>query len=180
MVNPFTIHGEIKRLQQDVLYPLYTMHAQQETTEHAWLLRMTGEVIEKNRSFIEDLADSTLVALVFKVVVMLGGAGGLREEDFDRFTSYVNAGGIRAMVKMLLAADKEQMFLRELKSLPRENRENAPLMLQKAVQLHQDFIEGFFKQQYGSLAGTPPKLQENFKKSTDFISNLAALSSREI
>lgn len=179
MVNPFTIYRDISRLQQDVLYPLYTMHEKQEMSDHAWLLRMTGEVIEKNRSFIEDLAASTLVALVFKVVVMLGGAGGLREDDFDRFTSYVNAGGIKAMVKMLLAVDKEQMFLRELKTLPRENRENAPLMLHKAVQLHQDFIEGFFREQYGSLANTPAKLRDNFKKSSAFISELAELAGRE-
>ena len=180
MINPFTIHGKISRLQQEVLLPLYTMHPEQETTQHEWLLTLTGRVIEKNRKFIEERATSSLGAAVFKIVKLLGGAEGLTEADFERFTSYVKAGGLQAMVKMLLAADKQKVFLSELGNLPQANRLNAPQMLRKSADLHRDFIRGFFKEQYGSLQNTPAKLIANFEKSTEFILLLASLADNEV
>jgi len=162
------------------LHPLYTMHPEQETSQHEWLLAQTGRVIEKNRKFIEEIATSSLVATVFKIVKLLGGAENLTEADFKRFTSYVNAGGIKAMVIMLLAADKQQVFLTELRNLPLANRKNAPQMLHKSASLHQEFIRKFFKEQYGSLQNTPVKLITNFEKSTEFIIHLATLAGNEM
>lgn len=176
MVNPFTIQSKIHKLQQEVLAPLYTMHPEQETVGHEWLLTLTGRVIEKNRKFLEEIAASRLVATVFKIVKLLGGADGLSEADFERFTSYVNAGGLRAMVKMLLAADKQTTFLSELKTLPAVNRNNAPQMLKKSAELHHDFIKDFFKEQYGNVKNTPTKLVDNFDKANEFILQLAALA----
>jgi len=179
MINPFTLNSRISRLQNEVLEPLYTMHPAQETSQHEWLLTLTGRVIEQNRRFLEEIAASSLIAAVFKIVKLLGGAEGLTQADFDRFTSYVNAGGIKAMVTMLLAADKQHVFLAELRNLPEPNRMNAPQMLQKSADLHRDFIRGYFKEQYGSLQQTPDKLLANFEKSTEFITCLAALAGNE-
>jgi len=180
MVNPFTIQSKISRLQQEVLSPLYTMHPAQETVGHEWLLTLTGRVIEKNRKFLEEIATSKLVATVFKIVKLLGGADGLSEADFKRFTLYVNAGGLRAMVKMLLAADKQKIFLSELRTLSAVNRNNAPQMLKKSAELHRDFIRGFFKEQYGHVKNTPAKLVDNFEKSNAFILQLASLAEKEM
>jgi hypothetical protein len=180
MINPFTISAKISRLQQEVLRPLYNMHSEQESAQHDWLLVLTGRVIEKNRLFLEDIASSSLVAVIFKIVKLFGGADELSEADFDRFTAYVNAGGLKSMVNMLLAADKQQTFLTELRKLPLANRENAQPLLKKSAELHEDFIKGFFVEQYGSLQKTPPKLIANFEKSTEFILQLADLAGKEL
>ena len=179
MINPFTIQSKINKLQQEVLLPLYTMHREQEEMQHEWLLVMTGRVIATHQNFLEELTGSRLVAAVFKIVKLLGSADNLTDTDFARFTSYVNEGGIKSMVKMLLAADKEQMFVTELRELPQHNRENAHQMLTKSATLHQEFITGFFKEQYGSMQATPQKLVDNFEKSTNFITRLAFLAGTE-
>lgn len=176
MVNPFTAPVKISRIQQDVLQPLYTMYAGQETIDHTWLLAETGKAIAKHQSYIEEVCSSRLVAAIFKIVKLLGGADQLTEEDFDRFTDYVTDGGIKAMIKMLLASEKERTFVDELQHLPAGVRANAPLMLAKSKSLHRDFITNFFKENYGSLKNTPQKLQQNFSKSNDFIERLTLLA----
>jgi hypothetical protein len=176
MVNPFTASAKINRIQQDVLQPLYTMASGQENIEHAWLLVETGRAIARHQSYIEEVCCSRLVAVIFKIVKLLGGADQLTEEDFDRFTAYVGDGGIGAMVKMLLASEKEKTFVDELQHLPVKVRKNAPQMLAKSKSLHADFINGFFKENYGSLKNTPEKLQDNFSKSNDFIERLSHLA----
>ena len=94
------------------------MYAGQEDTDHAWLLVETGRAIAAHQGYIEELCRSRLVAVIFKIVKLKGGADQLTEEDFDRFTSYVNDGGIRVMIKMLLSPDKEKTFVAELLLLP--------------------------------------------------------------
>lgn len=180
MVNPFTAQAKISRIQQDVLQPLYTMHSGQENTEHAWLLVETGRAIANHQSYIEEVCCSRLVAVIFKIVKLLGGADQLTEDDFDRFTAYVTDGGIKAMVKMLLASEKEKIFVNELQHLPGRVRANAPQMLAKSKSLHEDFITGFFKESYGSLRDTPQKLQNNFSKSNDFIERLSLLAAESL
>jgi hypothetical protein len=120
------------------------------------------------------------VAVIFKIVKLLGGADQLTEQDFDRFTSYVNDGGIEAMIKMLLAADKQKTFISELQNLPVDVRKNAPLMLKKSAELHKDFITGFFKENYGSISQVPPKLMDNFQKSNSFIERLTLLAIEDL
>lgn len=176
MVNPFTAQAKVSLIQQDVLRPLYTMHPGQEKIEHAWLLVETGRAIAVHQNYIEEICRSRLVAAIFKIVKLLGGADQLTEEDFSRFTAYVNDGGIRAMVKMLLSADKERTFVDELRHLPLHVQQNAPLMLEKSSSLHSDFISGFFKEIYGSVQNSPPKLLDNFSKSEKFIKRLAYLA----
>jgi hypothetical protein len=180
MINPFTAQAKISRIQQDVLYHLYTMYPNQENTDHAWLLVETGRAIVSHQSYIEEVCRSRLVMVIFKIVKFLGGADQLTEEDFHRFTAYVNDGGIKAMVKMLLAAEKEKTFIEELQHLPLKVQANAPQMLVKSKSLHKDFITGFFKEKYGSLKNTPHKLQSNFSKSDDFIEKLAILASENL
>lgn len=176
MINPFTAQAKISRIQQDVLHHLYTMYSGQENTDHAWLLVETGRAIATHQSYIEEVSRSRLVMVIFKVVKLLGGADQLTEEDFDRFTAYVNDGGIKAMVKMLLSAEKEKTFVDELQQLPVNVRANAPQMLAKSKSLHKDFVTGFFKENYGSLKNTPHKLQNNFAKSNDFMARLTLLA----
>ncbi len=176
MVNPFTAQAKISRIQQDVLRPLYTMTPDQEQVEHAWLLVETGRAIASHQSYIEEVCCSRLVAAIFKIVKLLGGADQLTEEDFDRFTSYVNDGGLKALVKMLLSSDKEKTFVDELQGLPPHVQNNAPMMLQKSSSLHSDFITGFLKDSYGSLQKSPQKLRDNFSKSDAFIKRLASLA----
>jgi hypothetical protein len=178
MINLFTIQTKIERLQQEVLEPLYTMHQTQKESQHDWLLAQTGKVIEANRPFLEELSTSRLIATVFKIVKLFGGADQLTHEDFSRFTSYVTEGGLKAMVKMLLAAEKEKIFLAELQRLPVQIQENAQSMLNKSAMLHEDFVSGYFKQKYGSLESTPEKLLDNCQKSTAFIRRLANLASK--
>jgi hypothetical protein len=177
MINPFTAQTKINRIQQDVLYHLYTMYSGQEDTDHAWLLVETGRAIASHQSYMEEVCSSRLVMVIFKIVKLLGGADQLTEEDFNRFTAYVNDGGIKAMVKMLLASDKEQTFVYELQQLPASVRADAPQMLAKSKSLHKDFITGFFTENYGSIKNTPQKLQNNFSKSDDFIEKLTILAS---
>ncbi len=177
MINPFTAQKKISRIQQDVLYPLYTMYPDQENTDHTRLLVETGRAIAAHQSFLEEVCCSRLVKVIFKIVKLLGGADQLTEEDFDRFTAYVNDGGIKSMVKMLLSSDKEQTFVYELQQLPAKVRANAPQMLAKSQSLHKDFITGFFRENYGSVKNTPQKLQNNFSKSDDFIAKLTFLAS---
>ena len=86
MVNPFTVQAKVSRIQQDVLQPLYTMHPDQEKAEHSWLLVETGRAIGVHQNYIEEICCSRLVAAVFKIVKLLGGADQLTEEDFSRFT----------------------------------------------------------------------------------------------
>ncbi len=180
MVNPFTVQVKISRIQQDVLYHLYTVYPSQENTDHAWLLVETGRAIASHQSYIEEVCRSRLVKGIFKIVKLLGGADRLTEEDFNRFTAYVNDGGIKAMVKMLLASEKEKTFVEELQLLPSNVQENAPQMLAKSKSLHNDFIVGFFKENYGSFKNTPQKLQSNFSKSHDFIEKLTVLASKNL
>lgn len=176
MINPFTAQAEISRIQQDVLRPLYTMYSGQEAAPHAWLLAETGRAIAGHRRYIEEVCASRLVAVIFKIVKFLGGAEQLTAEDFARFTSYVNDGGLSAMIKMLLAVDKEATFVEELRHLPEQVRANAAPMLAKAKSLHTDFITGFFQETFGSVEATPPKLRENFIRSHDFMNRLVQLA----
>lgn len=176
MVNPFTAPAKISRIQQDVLQPLYTMYSGQENTKHAWLPVETGRAIAKHQSYIEEVCCSRLVAVIFKIVKLLGGADQLTEEDFDRFTAYVTDGGIEAMIKMLLASEKENTFVDELQHLPVNVQATAPQMLAKSKSLHKDFITGFFKENYGFVKNSPQKLQDNFSKSNDFIERLTLLA----
>lgn len=180
MFNPFTASAKISRIQQDVLQPLYTMYSGQESADHAWLLVETGRAIAKHQRYIEEVCCSRLVAIIFKIVKLLGGADQLTEDDFERFTAYVTDGGIKAMIKMLLASDKEKTFIDELQHLPVHVQGNAPQMLAKSKSLHKDFITGFFKENYGSLKNSPHKLQENFSKSNDFIERLSLLAAENL
>lgn len=180
MFNPFTAQAKISRIQQDVLHPLYTRYSGQEKSEHAWLLVETGRAIAAHQRYIEEVCASRLVAAIFKIVKLLGGADQLTEEDFARFTAYVNDGGIKAMIKMLLSSEKEKTFVYELRQLPADVQKNAPQMLVKSKDLHHDFITGFFKENYGSLQTTPAKLQENFAQSDDFIARLALLARQNL
>lgn len=173
MVNPFTLYNKISKIQQEVLDPLYIS---QNSYKHEWLLAETGRVVDKHKKYIEELCSSRLIATIFKVVKMLGGADRLTVSDFDRFTGYVNEGGLQAMVKMLVSVDKEKSFQEELKRLPRHVQSNAPDMLQKAKLLHKDFINSFFKQSFGDTKTTPQKLQDNFKSTDDFIGKLVQLA----
>lgn len=180
MVNPFTLEAKIRRIQQEVLTPLYSMYPGQEQAEHAWLLVETGRIIASHQSFIEELCESRLIAAIFKIVKFLGGADQLTEDDFSSFTAYVKDGGIRAMVKMLLAPDKEKVFISEFNCLPERVRANAPQMLAKSNRLHKDFITGYFKEQHGSWSSTPDKLKNNFSKSETFITRLASLAEESL
>jgi len=94
--------------------------------------------------------------------------------------SYVRDGGLKAMVKMLQAEEKEKTFLAELQSLPTGIQENAQPMLIKSSLLHNDYITEFFTQNYGSLEATPKKLIDNYRKSTSFIEKLASLAKQKI
>jgi len=179
MINPFTAQADISRIQQDVLRPLYTMYSGQETAPHAWLLAETGRAIAGHRRYIEDVCSSRLVAIIFKIVKFLGGAERLTAEDFSRFTSYVNDGGLQAMITMLLAVDKEATFIEELQRLPDHVRKNAAPMLTKAKSLHTDFITGFFQESFGSVEKTPLKLRDNFVRSREFIDRLVQLAATQ-
>ncbi len=176
MINPFTAQEAIRRIQQDVLRPLYTMYEGQEEAAHSWLLAETGRAIVGHRPFIEELCASRLVAMIFKIVKFLGGAEQLTAEDFSRFTAYVNEGGLQAMIKMLLAVDKEAIFVEELRGLPTHVQANAALMLAKAKSLHADFINDFFGQVFGTRDKAPAKLRDNFLKSQEFIDRLVQLA----
>ncbi len=140
------------------------------------LLAETGRAIAGHRRYIEEVCASTLVAIIFKIVKFLGGAEQLTAEDFARFTSYVNDGGLQAMIKMLLAVDKEGTFVVELQGLPEHVRANAAPMLAKAKSLHTDFITGFFQETFGSVEATPAKLRDNFVRSRDFMNRLVQLA----
>lgn len=175
MINPFTLPSRITQLQAEILQPLYTIHPDLDKG-HPWLLVLTGRIIEKHRPFLEEIAQSRLVASVFKIVKLLGGANQLTEDDFERFTSYVNDGGLKAMVTMLLAANKEKTFLAELSNLPPLVQNNAARMLFKSAALHTDFIHGFFIEQHGSLKTTPQALLDNYLLSDRFIKRLACLA----
>jgi hypothetical protein len=113
---------------------------------------------------------------IFKIIKFLGGAEQLTAEDFARFTSYVNDGGIQAMIAMLLAADKETTFVEELRRLPDHVRANTAPMLAKAKSLHTDFITGFFQESFGSIDNTPVKLRDNFVRTREFINRLVQLA----
>lgn len=176
MINPFTARAEITRIQQDVLRPLYTMYSGQEKAPHASLLAETGRAIAHHRRSIEEVCGSRLVAIIFRIVKFLGGAEQLTAEDFARFTSYVNDGGIQAMIIMLLAVDKENTFVEELRRLPGHVRANAAPMLAKAKSLHTDFITVFFQETFGSVENTPEKLRDNFVRSREFMDRLVQLA----
>ncbi len=178
MINPFTVGTRIKEIQQDVLHPLYVMYPGQEQADHDQLLAETGRAIASHQQFIEEISRSGLVAFIFKIITLFGGADQLTEEDFNRFTSYVNDGGIKAMVTMLLSSDREKVFVAELAQLDSNIRKNAAPMLAKSRDLHRDFISGFFNETYGSLQKTPQKLQDNFAGSDDFIHKLSLLADK--
>ena len=179
MINPFTVQTKIDSIQQDVLKPLYTMSSQQ-FGEYSWLLAETGRAVARHQSFIEELCSSRLVAAVFSIVKLLGGAEQMTQLDFDRFTSYVNDGGLGAMIKMLLSVDREKVFSFELSKLPENIQHNAPLMLAKAKALHGDFITAFFEQSYGTLHNTPEQLRTHLALSTEFIENLTVLAQKNL
>jgi hypothetical protein len=180
MINPFTAEPKIRKIQQEVLRPLYTLYDGQNEAQHNWLLVETGRAISSHQQFIEEVCRSRLVSAIFKIIKMLGGADQLTEDDFARFTAYVNDGGIQAMLKMLLSANKEKTFVDELKRLPLPIQRNAPLMLEKSKSLHRDFIAGFFKESHGSVKNTPQKLRDNFAKSDEFINRLAYLADENL
>lgn len=180
MINPFTAESKVRKVQQDVLRPLYTSYPGQESAQYDWLLVETGRAIANHQQFIEEVSCSRFVALIFKIIKLLGGADQLTQEDFSRFTAYVNDGGIKAMVKMLLSVKKEEVFINELKQLPVHIQQNAPLMLTKSRSLHNDFITSFFSQSHGSVAETPQKLHDNFVQSDDFINRLAFLATENL
>lgn len=176
MLNPFTAQTKVRQIQKEVLQPLYTMYPGQQNSEHGQLLAETGEAIARHREFIHSVCNSLLVSILFSVVKLLGGAEQLTREDFDRFTSYVNDGGIDAMLAMLAATDKEEVFLEELATLPAHVQHNAPLMLARANCLHGDFIKDYFNKSYGSYQQTPKVLKDNFEQSTAFIAKLTSLA----
>ena len=176
MVNPFTIQAKISAIQQDVLRPLYTLEKGSEEKNHDWLLVETGRAIGSHQRYIEELCASRLVSAAFKIVKLLGGAEQLTEDDYRRFTSYVNDGGIKAMVKMLLSVNKEKTFLDELERLPLDVRMNASQMLKKSSGLHSDFITGYLREKFGSVQSSPLKILDNFEKSQKFINTLADLA----
>ena len=178
MMNPFTVGSRIKEIQQDVLRPLYVMYPGQEDADYDRLLAETGRVIGSHQGFIEEMSRSSLLAFIFKIIKLFGGADQLSEEDFNRFTSYVNDGGLTAMVTMLLSEDREQTFVDELAKLDIAIRRNAAPMLAKSRDLHRDFITGFFQETYGSLQNTPQKLRDNFARSDAFIHNLSLLAGK--
>lgn len=176
MINPFTVSGKIKQIQNDVLHPLYTVQDDDKQPSYEDLLGKTGQAIARHQPFIEEVSSSTLVALIFTIVKLFGGADSLTEKDFQRFTSYVNDGGLQAMITMLLATDKDKVFTEELGQLDRHIRENAAPMLKKSRELHREFISGFFLEKYGSLEQTPQELQKNFSRSDAFIKHLSELA----
>jgi hypothetical protein len=177
MVNPFTLKSKISRIEHELLQPLY---GQVTDFRHEWLLAETGRIIAKHRRFMEELCSSSLVAAVFKVVKLLGGADRLSSRDFERFTGYVNSGGLQAMTRMLVSVEKEKSFIQELKRLPRPVQQNAQAMLDKSRLLHDDFIRGYFRRTFGSIEAAPARLQENFKASDKFIERLAQLAGKNI
>ena len=176
MINPFTVASTITTIQTEVLRPLYTVQEDTKQLSFEQLLVKTGQVIATHQNFITEVCSSSLVALIFKIVKLFGGADSLTEDDFDRFTSYVNDGGLKAMITMLQANDKERIFMEELQQLDKHVRDNAAPMLIKSRKLHQEFITGFFIEKYGSLEQTPQILQENFSQSDTFIGHLADLA----
>jgi len=180
MVNILTLKTKITAMQNEILAPLYTMHDEQGKVPYEWLLVLTGRAIAKHQQTIEEICASKLVSAAFKIVKLLGGASQLQADDFQRFTGYVNDGGIKAMIRMLLAAEKEKVFISELKSLPRHIQENAPAMLRKSAELHAEFIASYFRQQFGTLKSAPPPLPDNFSRSTAFIQRLASLARQNL
>ena len=178
MINPFTVANTIKEIQQDVLRPLYVMYPGKENADYDRLLAETGRAIASHQGFIEEMSRSSLVAFIFKIIKLFGGADQLTEEDFNRFTSYVNDGGLAAMLKMLLSEDREKTFVDELARLDVAIRRNAAPMLAKSRDLHRDFITGFFQETYGSLKNTPQKLRDNFTRSDAFIHRLSLLAGK--
>lgn len=180
MVNPFTVQTRINTIQQDVLKPLYTMQPGCEQKSHAWLLVETGRAIARHQPYMEELCASSLVSAAFKVIKFFGGADQLTRDDFHHFTSYVNDGGIKAMVKMLLSVNKEKTFVEELRSLPPRVRNNAPKMLEKSSALHTDFITGYLQENYGDVQKSPGKILDNFEKSRKFIDTLARLAAENV
>lgn len=180
MINPFTAQAKVRQIQRDVLHPLYTMYPGQQESEHEQLLTETGKAIARHKDFIHSVCQSLLVSIIFSVVKLLGGAEQLTREDFDRFTSYVNDGGIDAMLAMLGAEDKDEVFLKELITLPPHVQQNAPLMLARANGLHEDFIRDYFSKAFGSFEATPLKLRDNFEQSTAFIARLTTLAEQSL
>lgn len=169
MVNPFTLQSKIHRMQEEVLRPLYGDDSE---FEHEWLLAETGRAIARHKKFIEGLCHSTLISVIFSVIKLLGGAEQLTEDDFKRFTSYVNDGGLDSMIAMLLDAEKEKCFINELKLLPRSIQENAPAMLIKAKVLHKDFIARYFDEIFGSNSRVPQKMRDNYLHTDNFLETL--------
>ncbi len=180
MINPFAVAGKITTIQQEVLAPLYGTSAQYEDTPFALRLAETGRVIDRHQQFFEEVSRSSLVAMIFKIIQMFGGADGLTEQDFSRFTSYVNDGGLQAMIAMLKSDNMEKTFVDELTKLASHVLENAPPMLEKSRELHQDFIQGYLSDEYGSFAQSPKRLQQNFLLADEFILRLAELSRKTV
>lgn len=175
MLNFFTLQNKVGTLQKDVLGPLYTVHNLQ-GKPHKDLLYLTGEQIAKYRIFIEEVFNSTVVWLAFKVVKILGGAASLSEDDFNHFTGYIKAGGLDSMLAMLEADDMFKAFSVELLKLPPEVQADAPYMLKRAQKLHMEFIDAYFKREWGSVDDVCPELIKRQVETNQFIGKLIILA----
>lgn len=175
MINPLTLYSKIKELQADVLEPLYTNHTSQDKG-HEELLRLTAKRIIPHKLFIEEIFRSTFVKVAFTIVKALGFADQLTNDDFARFTNYVNDGGIDGMLNMLKSADMELAFMEELGKLPSHIQLNAPIMLDKARSLHHDFITGYLHDIYGPTQDIPPVLLLRERETDAFIDTLSKLA----
>lgn len=179
MINPLTLYSKIKQLQLDVLGPLYVDHNKQHEKTHEELLYITGKRIAEDKDFIEDVCKSKFIRLAFKLIHMLGGADGLTVEDFDRFTNYVNDGGLDAMLNMLKSPDMDKAFVEELNVLPRHVRDNAYDMLKKARYLHEDYVSEYLKARYGTVNNIPSILLQRLNETNNFMDGLVVLAKKE-
>lgn len=175
MLNFFTLQNKVSALQRDVLGPLYTVHNLQGKS-HQDLLYLTGEQVSKYKNFIEEVFDSTIVWLAFKVVKILGGAASLSEDDFKHFTGYIKAGGLDSMLAMLEADDMFETFSSELLKLPPEVQADAHHMLKRAQKLHTEFIDAYFKREWGSVDEVCPELIKRQVETNQFIGKLIILA----
>lgn len=53
-------------------------------------------------------------------------------------------------------------------------------MLNKSIDLHGDFIAGFFNETYGSIDNTPLRLRENYELTRKFICRLVVLAEENL
>lgn len=177
MINVFTLPGKIKDIQLDVLGPLYIDHSHQDK-DHDELLRFTGKSIGMHKVFIEDVCKSKFIKIVFKIVKALGFADDLSHKDFDHFTSYVNDGGLDAMLNMLKCVDMDKAFVEELNMLPRHVQRNAPHMLERASNLHWNYVHTYLQDRHNNVI--PDILLKRLRLSDHFIKRLVKLAKHEV